>query len=133
LLKSSEFVLNNKENRWHTSVDLWEKLKSIARESRQKPTEAENLLWHHLRGGQLNGFKFRRQHSLGPYIVDFYCAKAHLIIEVDGDIHQYQKEEDAIRQQYLENAGLKVIRFLNNAILNDIDIVNKRILTFLPD
>lgn len=118
---------------WRTETSLWEKLKPIAREMRNKPTEAEDILWRFLRRHELSGFKFRRQHNIERFIVDFYCAKARLVIEVDGPIHQYQEEEDLIRQQYLESQGLKVLRFSNEAVLNGIDDVIKQIRSFLPE
>ena len=116
---------------WRTETALWEKLKPIAREMRREPTEAENMLWQHLRGYNLSGFKFRRQHNIERFIVDFYCAKAKLVIEVDGPIHQYQPEEDAIRQEYLESQNLKVLRFKNEDVLNNVNEVIKQILSFL--
>jgi very-short-patch-repair endonuclease len=117
---------------WHTETSLWEKLRPIARQMRTKPTEAENILWRLLRRHELSGFKFRRQHNIERFIVDFYCAKARLVIEVDGPIHQYQGEEDSIRQEYLESHNLKVIRFSNDAVLNNTDEVIKQIKSFLP-
>ena len=72
---------------------------------------------------RLNGFIFRRQHCIGQFIVDFYCYKAKLVIEVDGDIHQYKPEEDRVRQEYLENLKLKVLRFKNNDVLRATDEV----------
>jgi very-short-patch-repair endonuclease len=125
--------MNKQDKRWHTNTALWDKLKPIAREKRKKPTEAENLLWQHLHNYKIPGYKFRRQHSVGQFIVDFYCAKARLVIEVDGLIHQYQGEEDTIRQEYLESLGLKVLRFSNDAILNDINDVMKPINVFLAN
>jgi very-short-patch-repair endonuclease len=123
--------MSNQEKRWHTDSALWEKLKPIAREKRNKPTDAENLLWQHLRRHQVRGLSFRRQHSIGQFIVDFYCAKARLVIEVDGPIHQYQEEEDSIRQEYLESHGLKILRFSNGVVLNDVEEVIKQILALL--
>jgi very-short-patch-repair endonuclease len=123
--------MNKKDNRWRTDAVLWEKLVPIAREMRRKPTEAENSLWQCLRNRQLLGFRFRRQHSIDRFIVDFYCAKARLVIEVDGEVHQYRAEEDLIRQEYLESYGLKIIRFSNDAVLNNVNEVVKQILTFL--
>jgi len=119
--------MRKQDERWHTNPDLWEKLKTIAREKRHKPTEAENLLWQELRRHQLRGLNFRRQHGIGQFIVDFYCRKAKLVIEVDGPIHQYKAEEDAIRQEYLKSLELKVLRFPNDAVLNKVDEVIKRI------
>jgi very-short-patch-repair endonuclease len=63
--------------------------------------------------------------------VDFYCAKARLVIEVDGEVHQYQAEADLVRQEYLESHDLKVIRVSNGVVLNNVDEVIKRVLTFL--
>jgi very-short-patch-repair endonuclease len=79
-----------------TSTELWEALKPLARQMRHNPTEAENVLWQRLRDKGI-GVKFRRQHAIDRFIVDFYCAKSQLLIEVDGEIHDYTQEEDAIR------------------------------------
>jgi very-short-patch-repair endonuclease len=75
-------------------------------------------LWQHLRHKQL-GVRVRRQHTIGQFIVDFYVPSAALVIEVDGDIHQYTAEEDAIRTAYLEAHGLRVVRFSNDEVLSD--------------
>ena len=84
-----------------------------ARELRRTMTETERLLWSHLRNRQLGGLKFRRQHPLGPSIVDFYCAAKRLVVEVDGGIHDSQCDRDAVRTERLEEHGCKVIRFRN--------------------
>ncbi|MFA5308178.1 MAG: endonuclease domain-containing protein [Dehalococcoidales bacterium] len=124
--------MKQQANRWRTYPDLWEKLKPIAHEKRNEPTGAEKELWQHLRMHRLHGLSFRRQHCAGQFIVDFYCSKAKLVIEVDGEIHQYQAEEDKIRQEYLESLGLKVLRFTNNAVLNNIEEVIRVIENYLP-
>jgi very-short-patch-repair endonuclease len=111
--------MEEQNNRWRTRPDLWEKLKPIAHEKRHKPTPAEKELWKHLKNRQLLDFIFRRQHCIGQFIVDFYCYKAKLAIEVDGDIHQYKPEEDRIRQEYLESLKLRVLRFSNDVVLNN--------------
>jgi very-short-patch-repair endonuclease len=108
-------------NRWRISPALWEKLKPLAHEKRHKPTPAEKELWHHLKNRQLLDFIFRRQHGIGQFIVDFYCYKAKLVIEIDGEIHHYRPEEDKIRQEYLESLGLKVLRFSNDSALSHAD------------
>lgn len=108
---------------WHTTPELWEKLKPIARQKRKEPTEAENVLWQNLRNRQLSGFKFRRQHAVERFIVDFYCPEAGLVIEVDGPIHEYQKEEDSIRQAFIESQELRLLRFTNEEVLNNINRV----------
>jgi len=107
---------------WKTPPALWEKLKPLAREMRKNPTPAEDKLWQRLRRHQL-GVKFRRQHAVGRFIVDFYCSEAQLVIEVDGPIHQYTRKEDAVRQEFLENQGLQVIRFTNQEVLNQTEEV----------
>ncbi|MBI4675540.1 MAG: endonuclease domain-containing protein [Chloroflexi bacterium] len=95
-----------------------------ARELRRAMTPAEKKLWTHLRFEQLDGAHFRRQHAVGPYIVDFFCAKAKLVVEVDGDIHAEpeQAKYDAERTQWLnEQKEYRVIRFWNNEVLNSIE------------
>jgi len=98
--------------------EIWENLKPLARQMRHEPTSAENRLWQQIRNRQIVGAKFRRQHSIERFIVDFYCAEAALIVEVDGDIHQYTSEEDALRQQWLEAIGFRVVRFTNDDVLH---------------
>ncbi len=88
-----------------------------ARELRLNPTPAEAALWQALRGRRLGGFKFRQQAPFGEYIVDFYCPAARLVVEVDGTQHQDQAAYDAARTQWLENKGLRVIRFRNEDVL----------------
>jgi very-short-patch-repair endonuclease len=117
---------------WHTDPILWAKLKPMAKEMRSKPTPAENLLWQRLRSHRLRGMKFRRQHNIERFIVDFYCRDAKLVVEVDGLIHQYQKEEDAIRQEFLESQKLRVIRFTNEDVLTNLDDVIQQIISLVP-
>jgi very-short-patch-repair endonuclease len=85
---------------------------------RQEPTPAEQRMWVLVRDGRIDGFKFRRQHGIEVYLADFYCAKASLVIEVDGPIHATQKEQDEYRQMILEILGLRVLRFTNYQVLN---------------
>ena len=115
------------EARWRTPPDLWQKLKPLARQMRREPTPATHKLWQHLRDRQLLGLKFRRQHTIDRFIVDFYCREAQLIIEVDGPIHDYSVEEDAIRQEFLESQGFQVLRFSNQEVLETIGSVLERI------
>jgi leucyl-tRNA synthetase len=97
-----------------------------AKEMRANPTQAEATLWQQLKGKKLN-IKFRQQHLIDDYIVDFVCLKKQLIVEVDGEIHNSQKDEDAKRTEILENNGYKVIRFTNEEVLEDIDVVVSKI------
>ena len=95
-----------------------------ARELRKDMTFAEKRLWQHLRNGQLDGAQFRKQHAVDTYIVDFFCAKSKLVIEVDGDSHAEQKEYDASRTQWLsEQHQYRVLRFTNHDVLTNIEAV----------
>jgi very-short-patch-repair endonuclease len=100
-----------------TTPELWEKLKPLAREMRQTPTPAESALWQLLRNRRVTGAKFRRQHAIERFIVDFICLEHKLIIEVDGEIHQHQQDYDTVRQAFLEYQGFCVLRFSNEAVL----------------
>lgn len=97
-----------------------------AREMRLYPTPAEKILWQFLRKKQLGGLKFRRQHIIAPYIVDFYCSKKRLIIEVDGGSHLEDFDRDNCRQEILEIKDYKVIRFWNNEVIeNTFEVVKE--------
>jgi very-short-patch-repair endonuclease len=120
--------MNDNNSRWHSEGALWEKLKSLAREKRHEPTAAEEKLWHYLRGRKVCNAKFRRQHAIERFIVDFLCWEAHLIIEVDGQIHSYTALEDEIRQEFRESKGFRVIRFTNEQVLHETDKVISQIL-----
>ena len=89
-------------------------------------TPAEKLLWQELRADKL-GVHFRRQQVIAGFIVDFYCHKAALDIEVDGDIHDLQQEEDAKREKALGQTGLRIIRFRNNEVLKNLSAVLRKI------
>ena len=108
---------------WHTPPGLWKRLKPGIRRMRRNSTPAEDKLWQQLRRDQVGGLKFRRQHSLGRFVVDFYCAKAGLVIEVDGPIHDGLAERDSLRQEYIESLGFRVMRFTNDQIENSLKSV----------
>ena len=104
-----------------------ETLLKRAKEMRKNPTKAEAKLWEELRGKRL-GYKFRRQHPIDNYIVDFICLEKKLIIEVDGKIHEYQLEKDEERELLLkEKKGYKILRFTNLEVLNDVQVVIAKI------
>ena len=109
---------------------LYKKLEDKAKEMRANPTSAEKLLWERLRNKQL-GVKFRQQHIINKFIVDFCSIEAALIIEVDGEIHNRQIEADANRTKILEKEGYAVIRFTNKDVLNDIDSVLDKVKDYL--
>jgi 5-methyltetrahydrofolate--homocysteine methyltransferase len=115
---------------WETANPaLYGLLKNFAKRMRNEPTEAESLLWEVLKGKQLDDSKFRRQHIIGEFIVDFICLKSNLIIEIDGLIHQLpeNKISDQERTVWLENEGFKVIRFTNKEVLSNLDSVLDKI------
>ena len=87
-----------------------------ARELRRDMTLAERKLWQVLKGRGLDGHRFRRQHPLGPYIADFACLEAGIVIEVDGSQH-HDSEQDGYRDRYMQSTGFKVLRFWNNDVL----------------
>ena len=95
----------------------------LAREMRKNLTPTEKVLWQELQNKKLNGYKFRNQHPIFRYILDFYCHKCLLAIEIDGDIHKLRKDYDVYRDRYLESIGIKTIRFNNEEIFGNINEV----------
>ncbi len=106
----------------------------FARRMRGNPTRAENLLWQVLRRRML-GVRFRRQQPMGPFIVDFYCSRARLVIELDGEQHasEEKRRDDEERSRRLEQIDCRVIRFWNGEVLNDLDGVVARIRSALAE
>ncbi len=102
---------------------LYPPLLTAARELRQPQTPAEVKLWSRLRDRQLDGLKFRRQHPIDRFIIDFYCAEAKLCIEIDGDSHADQVDYDQARMAYLNERGYTVIRFTNREVFKQVDAV----------
>jgi very-short-patch-repair endonuclease len=96
-------------------------------------TPSEKRLWAQLRARRLGGYKFRRQHALGRFIVDFCCTKAKLVVEVDGPIHSDRKEYDAERTQVLQAFGYRVLRYSNKQVDDELDIVLESILAALKE
>jgi len=95
-------------------------LKNAARELRKQGVLSEVLLWNYLKGRKMNGYQFLRQKPIGEYIVDFYCSKLRLVIEIDGYSHDGNFNYDIQRQNYLESIGLTVIRFNDADVKRDI-------------
>lgn len=104
-----------------------------AKELQNNETDAEKILWEKLRNNQFKGLKFRRQHPINLYIVNFYCHKLKLIIELDDHYHTLRKQvsKDIERTEALFLMGLEVIRFKNDEVLNDIDSVSARITNWI--
>lgn len=95
----------------------------LARRLRRDSTDAESRLWSRLRAQQVNGVKFRRQHSVGPFIVDFCSLKYKLVIEVDGGQHNVHTTKDRDRDAFLVKQGYRVLRFWNHQALGDLNAV----------
>lgn len=102
------------------------------RKLRKRLTPAEATLWRSLKNAKLDGRKFRRQHSVGPFILDFYCVEEWLAVELDGQVHRDEAAEayDAKRSAYLKKAGIKVIRFENFLIFDEMEYVLERIRSY---
>jgi very-short-patch-repair endonuclease len=98
-----------------------------ARELRKNATPAEIFLWRYLDNKGMCGYKFRRQHPIDGFIIDFYCPKERLAIEIDGKIHDFQKEQDRERQMIIESKGIDFLRFSNTDVMHDTDRVLKMI------
>lgn len=106
---------------------------NFARILRKRETAAEDHLWKHLKGRQLKGYKFRRQHPISNFIADFYCHEATLIVELDGNVHEgiESQQSDEGRTYELNRLGLKVIRSRNWEVMIDISKVLEQISTYL--
>ena len=118
-----------------TDAERWRKnFKDFSRANRRKATEAENALWHLVRGNKL-GSRFRRQHAIARYIVDFVCLPAWLVIEVDGEYHFgiEQAEYDGGRTHDLHELGFRIMRFTNEEVIQQPDYVLKLISTHLTN
>ncbi len=106
---------------------------SLAGQHRKLSTEAEQILWENLRSRRLNGFKFRRQHPIKDFIVDFFCADIGLAVEVDGEYHDQAEQQLADEQRTIElnKVNIKVIRFTNHEVIHNTSEVLKQIVEHL--
>jgi len=111
----------------------WKNLKTFARENRKNPTKSEEIIWENLRNKQLEGYRVRRQYSINSFIVDFVYLKEHLIIELDGEIHEIHDNPkyNEYRTQELNESGFRVIRFKNHEVIDNLNEVLKTILYYL--
>jgi very-short-patch-repair endonuclease len=107
----------------HVPLKLPENILRFARGLRATQTNAEARLWFLLRDRRLAGWKFRRQHPIAPYVVDFYCGEARLVIELDGSQHAETTAQDIRRTRFLESRGLRVRRYWNNTVLSEMEAV----------
>ena len=109
------------------------KLKYIRQELRASQTKVERILWRYLRRNQMCGIRFFRQYSIGPYIIDFYCPKLRLAVELDGSQHAEEEQRiyDKERTRYMRNCKIKVIRFWNEEVTNNtegvVQVISKKV------
>ena len=102
-------------------------LEEAARGMRRQQTSAEAVLWGALQKKQVAGLRFRRQHPVGRFVLDFYCPACKLVVEVDGGVHDAQQERDAERTKALEHYGYRVLRFRNEQVMHDLPEVVRQI------
>ncbi|HLM66439.1 MAG TPA: endonuclease domain-containing protein [Longimicrobium sp.] len=102
-------------------------MQEAAKELRLRMTEAERVLWSVLRRDQMGGLSFRRQHAIGPFILDFYCPAVRLGIELDGPIHDRQRELDHARTEGLGTLQIRILRFRNEQVISDLESVVREI------
>jgi len=110
------------------SPDRYSNLKGHAKDNRRNMTDAETILWEHLRNNR-TGYKFRKQHPIGDFIADFICLEKKLVIEIDGEYHNtaVQQHDDAVRTDDIERIGYRVIRFTNEEVEKQISTVLTKI------
>jgi very-short-patch-repair endonuclease len=112
------------------NIKYLEKVRILARKNRENSTEAEFLMWQYLRNKKL-GFKFTRQKPIDKFILDFYCSKLLLAIEIDGSSHLGKQEQDEERDRFLSLLNIKTLRFSNEEIVNDFEIVKQKLLPLI--
>jgi very-short-patch-repair endonuclease len=105
-----------------------ERTRDRARKLRRDMTGPEKALWRLLRGSRLDGFKFRRQHPIGPFVADFCCVAQKLVVELDGMTHAGAGDDDDARTKAIEQMGYRVIRFTNDDVIDDPELIAETIL-----
>jgi len=114
-------------NPLHGTVNYLKELTSLSKTNRNNPTEAENKIWKELLRKDQTGYRFLRQKPINRFILDFYCSKLDLAIEIDGNSHNHKKGYDNARDKFLQQIGIKTIRFTNDEILNDLESVKQKL------
>lgn len=112
------------------NIKYLDQLREIARNNRNNPTQAEFIMWQYLRKNNF-GYKFTRQKPFLRFVLDFYCSKLLLVIEIDGDSHKFRKKYDLERDKFLEKMNIKTIRFTNDEVLNDFVKVKEKLLPLI--
>jgi len=109
--------------------------RAFAQHLRQRLSLPEGLLWRAIKGAKVEGMKFRKQHPIGPYILDFYCHEARLCVEIDGGSHSFgdRPETDARRDQWLADKGIRTLRISASVVLDEVDDAVRTIVTFVSE
>uniref|UniRef100_UPI00186624F8 endonuclease domain-containing protein n=1 Tax=Nostoc sp. MG11 TaxID=2721166 RepID=UPI00186624F8 len=121
-----------KQDKWEVPLAVRRKMQEIAQQLRKQPTKSEAILWEALRNRKLDNRKFRRQHPIGTFIVDFLCQEERLIVEVDGGIHESQRYLDQQRQELLESLGLRFVRISSQQVETDLNATLEAIRAAFP-
>lgn len=119
-MREGEMLPDGGAERWDITPEMERRMRDVARELRKNPTPSEDILWQAIRKEQLDGRKFRRQMPIGPFVVDFYCSTERLAVEVDGPIHETQREADRARQELLESFGIRFVRVTAEQVEQDL-------------
>jgi len=104
----------------------------MSRRNRIKPTETEKIVWKKVLSRDKTGYRFLRQKPIDRFIIDFYCPKLLLAIEIDGGSHIKKKGTDEMRDKFLKQIGITTIRFTNEEVMNDIESIKKKIIDLIP-
>lgn len=115
----------------HGCVRYWNSLTQMANQNRKNPTEAEQKMWNEYLSRDKTGFRFLRQKPIYRFIVDFYCVKLSLVIEIDGNSHDKKRETDEERDKFLKQIGINTIRFTNNQMLNNSEYIKSVLVPLL--
>ncbi len=118
-------------NPLHGSVNYLKELTELSRKNRNNPTECEEKIWVEVLSKRKTGYKFLRQKPINRFVLDFYCSELNLAIEIDGDSHNKKKNYDEARNLFLSQIGIKTIRFTDDEVLNNIDEVREKIISFI--
>ena len=113
--------------RWNIPLELKRKMHDLAAQLRKDHTPSEDILWRALRNRQLDGRKFRRQNPIGAFVLDLYCSEEWLAVEVDGKIHESQREADQLRQEIIEALGIRFVRVTAEQVEQNLPDVLKTI------
>ncbi len=116
----------------HGNINYLSELRELTRKNRANPTKAESIIWQEVLRYKKTGYKFTRQKPINRFILDFYCAELNLAIEIDGCSHESKKAYDNERDDFLKQIGIETIRFENDKILNNIELVKEKIKKILP-